>query len=46
VKQVRTTFNNVKKAFPNILENITRDNAVNVNDHTILYIEHTAIILG
>jgi len=46
VKQVKTTFNNVKKAFPNILENITRDNAVNVNDYTLLYFVHTAVILG
>jgi len=32
-------------AFPNIFENTTCDNVVNVNDHNI-DIEHTVIILG
>ena len=35
-----------KMAYPNILENITRDNVVNVNDQNIFNIKHTAIILG
>jgi len=35
-----------RMAFPNIFENITRDNVVNVNDNNILNIKYTAIIVG
>jgi len=36
--------NEVQLAFPNIFENTTGNNVINVNDHNILDIEHTAII--
>ena len=43
-QQVETTFNNVKKwHFPTFSK---IEFAINVNEHNILNIEHTAIILG
>jgi len=43
---VKRARSNAKMAFPNIFENITRDNVVNVTNIKILNIEHTVIILG